>query len=159
MNPKKIKHYIATRVAKELKDGDVVSLGIGLPTLVPSYLPKNVHVGLRSENGVDCSIMDLVVGSKKVIVAMEHTAKGNPKILTKCRLPLTAINCVDMVVTEMGVFEITENRLLLTEYNPEYSVDDIRAVTEADVSVSDDLKPMSTTGFIPSPFALWSPVT
>jgi acetate CoA/acetoacetate CoA-transferase beta subunit len=218
MDPKEFKPYIAARVAKELKDGDVVNLGIGLPTLVPSFLPEGVHVILQSENGivgagtapspdeadpahitdaagrpssvlpggafidsstsfglirgghVDCTIlgalevdrdgnlsnwiipgkklpgmggaMDLVVGAKKVIVAMEHTARGNPKILTGCRLPFTAIACVDMIVTEMGVFEVTENGLLLTEYNPEYSVDDIRAATEADFTVSDGLKPI-----------------
>jgi acetate CoA/acetoacetate CoA-transferase beta subunit len=218
MDPKELKPYIAARVAKELKDGDVVNLGIGLPTLVPSFLPQNVHVILQSENGivgagaapsedesdpahitdaagrpssvvpggafidsttsfglirggqVDCTIlgalevdrdgnlsnwiipgkklpgmggaMDLVVGAKKVIVAMEHTAKGNPKILTACRLPFTAIHCVDMIVTEMGVFEVTGDGLLLTEYNPEYTVDDIRAATEAEFTVADGLKPI-----------------
>jgi acetate CoA/acetoacetate CoA-transferase beta subunit len=218
MDPKEFKQYIAARVAKELKDGDVVNLGIGLPTLVPSFLPRDVHVILQSENGivgagtapspeesdpshvtdaagrpssvvpggafidsstsfglirgghVDCTIlgalevdregnlsnwiipgkklpgmggaMDLVVGAKKVIVAMEHTAKGNPKILTKCKLPFTAVNCVNMIVTEMGVFEVTEDGLTLTEYNPEYSVDDIRAATESDFKVADDLKPV-----------------
>jgi acetate CoA/acetoacetate CoA-transferase beta subunit len=218
MDPKAFKPFIAARVAKELKDGDVVNLGIGLPTLVPSFLPENVHVILQSENGivgagpapapgegdpthvtdaagqpssvvpggafidsstsfglirgghVDCTIlgalevdeagnlsnwiipgkklpgmggaMDLVVGAKKVIIAMEHTAKGNPKILTACRLPFTAVGCVDMIVTEMGVFEVRESGLVLTEYNPEYSVDDIRAATEAEFTVAEGLKPI-----------------
>ncbi|MDR1292483.1 MAG: 3-oxoacid CoA-transferase subunit B [Clostridiales Family XIII bacterium] len=218
MDPKELKPYIAARVAKELKDGDVVNLGIGLPTLVPSFLLPDVQVILQSENGivgagtaprgdesdpahitdaagqpssvvpggafidssvsfglirgghVDCTIlgalevdsegslsnwiipgkklpgmggaMDLVVGAKKVIVAMEHTAKGKPKILTKCRLPFTAVNCVDMIVTEMGVFEVTGDGLLLTEYNPEYTVDDIRAATEADFELAGRLKPI-----------------
>jgi acetate CoA/acetoacetate CoA-transferase beta subunit len=74
---------------------------------------------------------------------MEHTARGNPKILNGCKLPFTAVHCVNMIVTEMGVFEVTENGLLLTEYNPEYSVDDIRAATEADFKVADDLKPIA----------------
>jgi acetate CoA/acetoacetate CoA-transferase beta subunit len=73
---------------------------------------------------------------------MEHTARGNPKILAECRLPFTAIGCVDLIVTEMGVFEKGENGLVLTEYNPEYSVDDIREATEAAFTVADDLKPM-----------------
>jgi acetate CoA/acetoacetate CoA-transferase beta subunit len=222
MDAKEFKPYIAARVAKELKDGDVVNLGIGLPTLVPSFLPEGVSVILQSENGivgagsvpsqenadpahitdaagkpssvisggafidsstsfslirgghVDCTIlgalevdqegnlanwiipgkklpgmggaMDLVVGAKKVIVAMEHTAKGNPKILTKCRLPFTAVNCVDMIVTEMGVFDVTGEGLLLTEYNAEYTVDDIRASTEAYFTVADDIKPIEIEG-------------
>jgi acetate CoA/acetoacetate CoA-transferase beta subunit len=173
MDPKEIKSYIATRVAKELKDGDVVNLGAGLPRLIPSCLPKGVHVVFQSEvldGHVDCTILgalevdqdgnlsdqiipgknqlstgsatDLVTGAKKVVVAMEHSVKGNPKILTKCRLPFTEVGCVDMIVTEMGVFEVTEGGLLLTEYNPEYTVDDIHAVTEADFTVTNDLKPI-----------------
>jgi acetate CoA/acetoacetate CoA-transferase beta subunit len=216
MEPKEVKPYIAARVARELNDGDVVNLGIGLPTLVPSFLPDGVRVILQSENGivgaggappseqsdpahitdaagqpssilaggafidsatsfglirgghVDCTIlgalevdqegnlsnwiipgkklpgmggaMDLVVGARKVIVAMEHTVKGTPKILKKCRLPFTARECVDMIITEMGVFKIGEDGLLLAEYNPEYSLDDIRAATEADFVAAEDLK-------------------
>ena len=71
--------------------------------------------------------MDLVVGAKKVIVAMEHTARGNPKILKKCNLPLTAKGQVDMIITEMGVFEFTDEGLILTEINPEFTVEDIEA--------------------------------
>ena len=86
--------------------------------------------------------MDLVVGAKKVIVAMEHTARGNPKILKKCNLPLTAKGQVDMIITEMGVFEFTDEGLILTEINPEFTVEDIEAVTEADFKISSYLKKM-----------------
>ena len=217
MDKSQIKAFIAARVAKELKDGDVVNLGIGLPTMVPQFLPEGVHVTLHAENGiigaglvtdenrdpihvvdaggqpaaasargcfidsatsfglirgghVDATIlgglevdaegslsnwiipgkkmpgmggaMDLLVGAKNVIVAMEHTAKGNPKILTKCKLPYTAVHCVTKIITEMCVIECTKDGLLLTEYNPEFTVEDIQAVTEAKLIISPDLKPM-----------------
>ena len=204
-------------MAKELHDGDVVNLGIGLPTMVPQFLPEGVHVTLQSENGivgaasvddwnhnplhvvdaggnpsavapggsfidsatsfamirgghVDATIlgglevdqegslsnwiipgkkmpgmggaMDLLVGAKYVIVAMEHTAKGKPKILKKCRLPYTAVKCVNKIITEMCVLEVTDQGLLLTEYNPEYTLDQIREATEAELMVSPDLKSM-----------------
>ena len=87
--------------------------------------------------------MDLLVGAKKVIVAMEHTAKGNPKILTKCRLPYTAVHCVDMIVTEMGVMDVTPEGIVLREYNPEFTVEQIQAATEAKLIISPDLKPMA----------------
>ena len=217
MEKSEIKGFIAKRVAKELKDGDVVNLGIGLPTMVPQFLPEGVHVTLHAENGiigaglvtdenrdpihvvdaggqpaaasargcfidsatsfglirgghVDATIlgglevdaegslsnwiipgkkmpgmggaMDLLVGAKNVIVAMEHTAKGNPKILTKCKLPYTAVHCVTKIITEMCVIECTKEGLLLTEYNPEFTVEDIQAATEAKLIISPDLKPM-----------------
>jgi acetate CoA/acetoacetate CoA-transferase beta subunit len=213
------KSVIAARVAREMKDGDVVNLGIGLPTLIPAYLPQGIRLILQSENGiigtgakptaqeadpmhmtdaggqpavasptgayidstvsfglirgghVDCTIlgalevdqegnlanwiipgkkvpgmggaMDLVVGAKKVIVAMEHTAKGSHKILKKCRLPLTAVNCVDLIFTEMGVMEVTPKGLVLREYNPEFTVKQIQEATEAELVIPDDLKEMS----------------
>ena len=212
-----IKDFIAARVAKELKDGDVVNLGIGLPTLVPNYLPVGVSVTLQSENGiigtgavnvsnhdpmhvvnaggaaaavaqggsfidsatsfglirgghVDATVlgglevdeegslsnwiipgkkmpgmggaMDLLVGAKKVIVAMEHTAKGAPKILKNCRLPYTAVKCVTKIITEMGVMDVTPLGLVLTEYNPEFSVEEIQAATEAILIISPEIKPM-----------------
>lgn len=213
------KGFIAARVAKELKDGDVVNLGIGLPTLIPSYLSEDVSLVLQSENGiigtgpkptpdnadpmhvtdaggqpamvglggsyidstvsftlirgghVDCTIlgalevdqegnlanwiipgkkvpgmggaMDLVVGAKKVIVAMEHTAEGNPKIFKKCRLPLTAVKCVTLIITEMGVMEVHPEGLVLTEYNPEFTLDEIKAATEADLIIPDTIKKMA----------------
>lgn len=218
MEKSQIKGFIAARVAKELHDGDIVNLGIGLPTLVPNYLPEGVSVILQSENGiigtgpkpsaedaepmyvvdaggspamvgpggcyidsatsfglirgghVDATVlgalevdqngnlsnwiipgkkvpgmggaMDLVVGAKKVIVAMEHTAKGTHKILKECKLPYTAVNCIDLIVTEMGVIEVTDTGLVLTEYNPEYTIEQIQAATEAQLTISPDLKPM-----------------
>lgn len=211
------KEFIAKRVAKELKDGDVVNLGIGLPTMVANYIDKNVDIILQSENGfvglgpvpeegkensyivnaggqpvtikeggvffdsamsfsiirgghVDATVlgalqvdeegnlanwmipgkmvpgmggaMDLVVGAKKVIVAMEHTAKGNAKILKKCTLPLTAAAQVDLIVTEMGVMEITKEGLVLKEINPEFTIDEVKAATEAELIISDNLRNM-----------------
>ncbi len=211
MDKEQIQNYIAKRVALELKDGNVVNLGIGLPTRVANFLPDNVHIILQSENGfiglgptpdenqiddsivnaggqpvtilpggcffdsatsfgiirgghVDVSVlgalqvdqkgnianymipgkmvpgmggaMDLVTGAKKVIVAMEHTSKGAVKILRECFLPLTAVNAVDMIITEMGVIEVTEQGLVLTEINPIYSLDEILASTEADLTVN-----------------------
>ena len=217
MERDQIKGFIAARAAKELKDGDFVNLGIGLPTFVPQYLPEGVSVTLQSENGmigtgvltedqkmplyvtdaggkpsavapggsfidsnvsfsvirgghVDATIlgglevdehgnlsnwiipgkmvpgmggaMDLLVGAKRVIVAMEHTARGNAKILKNCTLPYTAVNCVDIIITEMGVMECTDDGLVLTEYNPEFTVEEIQAATEATLIISPDLKSM-----------------
>ncbi|MGI5932327.1 MAG: 3-oxoacid CoA-transferase subunit B [Eubacterium sp.] len=217
MERSEIKPFIAKRVAKELHDGDVVNLGIGLPTMVPDYLDPSVELTLQSENGfiglsavdendpeapyivnaggqpagiakdgmffdsatsfsiirgghVDATVlgslqvaengdianwiipgkmvpgmggaMDLVVGAKKVIVAMEHTQKGKPKILKECTLPLTAKAQVNLIVTEMGVMEVTDKGLVLTEYNPEFTVEQIQDATEAKLIIADDLKPM-----------------
>ena len=210
-----IKGYIAARVAKELKDGDVVNLGIGLPTQVVNYLPPGVKITLHAENGivgagtkpapgmesryyvdaggqpasvilggayidsatsfgiirgghVDATVlgalevdeegnlanwiipgkmvpgmggaMDLVVGAKHVIIAMEHTSKGAPKILKKCRLPLTAVKVVNLIVTEMAVMKVTDKGLELIEYNPKYTVEEIQAATEAKLIISPELK-------------------
>jgi 3-oxoacid CoA-transferase B subunit len=185
MNPKEL---IARRVAKELKDGDVVNLGIGLPTMVANFVDHSLDITFQSENGmlglgpvpdtdhedwdltnaggtpvtmtiggvffdsatsfgiirgghVDITVlgslqvdqegnianwiipgkmvpgmggaMDLLVGAKKVIVAMQHTSKGQPKILKKCTLPFTAVKEVDMIVTELGVMEVTEQGIVL----------------------------------------------
>ena len=206
-----LKEQIAKRTALELKDGNVVNLGIGLPTMIPNFLPEGVHVILHSENGivgtgvvtdetknprymtdaggqpaiadiggtyvdslmsfglargghVDVAIlgalevdqkgnlanwiipgkkvpgmggaMDLVVGSKKLIVAMEHTAKGSIKILKECKLPVTAVGCVNMIITEMCVFEVTKGGLVLTELSDGYTLDDVKAATEADYTVA-----------------------
>ena len=215
MDKNQIKSTIAARVAKELKDGDVVNLGIGIPTLVPNFLPEGVKLTLHAELGcvgagpkpeeadpyivdaggqpssvaaggsfidsatsfciirgghVDATIlgclecdeegnmsnwiipgkkcpgmggaMDLVVGAKKVIVAMEHTAKGAHKILKKCKLPLTAQKVVSMIITEMGVIDVTPNGLVLKEINPLFTVEQVQEATEATLTISPDLKPM-----------------
>ncbi len=86
--------------------------------------------------------MDLVGGAKKVIVSMQHTAKGNHKILKECSLPLTAAGKVSKIITEMGVMDVTEKGLVLTEYNPEYSLEDIQAATEATLIIPEDIKEM-----------------
>ncbi len=219
MDKNQIREVIAKRAALELKDGDVVNLGIGLPTLVPNYLPEGVKVTLQSENGllgmgpepakgeedgnftnagggfityfpdascfdssisfsvirgghVDVTIlgaletdekgnlanwmipgkktpgmggaMDLIVGAKRVILAMEHTAKGAHKILKECKLPLTAAGQVNMIITEMGVMEVTAQGLLLTELHPEFSLEEIQAATGAKLIVSQNLIKMKS---------------
>lgn len=212
-----LKEFIARRVARELRDGDFVNLGIGLPTLVPDHLPAGVRVTLQAEVGmvgagpapatdddkryvvdaggqpaslniggayidsatsfglirgghVDATVlgalqvdaegnlanwiipgkmvpgmggaMDLVVGARRVIVAMEHTQRGAPKILPRCTLPLTAVACVDLIVTELGVFDVGDAGLTLVEINPDVSVDDVRAATAAPFRVAEPLVSM-----------------
>ncbi|WP_290059612.1 3-oxoacid CoA-transferase subunit B [Paraclostridium bifermentans] len=211
MNPKEI---IARRVAKEFENGQLINLGIGLPTLTANYIEDGINVTFQSENGmvgmgkvadedeidlditnaggqyvtinydgaffdtamsfglirgghVDVTVlgalevdqngnlanwivpgkmvpgmggaMDLVVGAKKVIVAMLHTAKGKAKILKSCTLPLTAKNVVDMIVTELAVMKVTENGLLVTEISEGVTVEELIEMTEADLIISDDL--------------------
>ncbi len=206
--------FIAKRVARELKRGDVVNLGIGMPTMVANYVADGLNVIFQSENGflglgpaplqgqedskivnagaqcvtilpggvffdsaisfgiirgghVDITVlgalqvaengdlanwmipgkmvpgmggaMDLVTGAKKVIVAMEHTVKGEHKILKKCNLPLTAAGEVDMIVTEMGVIKVSDRGLVLTEINSDFTVEQVQDATEARLIVSDNL--------------------
>ncbi len=212
-----IKEIIAARVAKELKDGDVVNLGIGLPTMVANFIPEGVDIILQSENGimgmgaaaekgsedvdiinagaqyvtvnpgamyfdsatsfgiirgghvdatvlgaleVDChgnvaswivpgkmvpgmgGAMDLVMGAKKVIIAMQHTQKGVHKIFDECKLPYTALGVVDMIVTEMGVMVVTKEGLVLTEMHPDYTVEQVQEATGTRLIISPDLKAM-----------------
>lgn len=217
MEKNEMREVIAKRAAKELHDGDVVNLGIGIPTLIPNYLPEGVTVTLQTENGamgmgptpeegkedknlinagggaitllpgactfdsatsfaiirgghVNVSFlgalqvdekgnlanwiipgkmapgmggaMDLVVGAKRVILTMEHTQKGAPKILKECTLPLTAAGQVNMIITEMGVMDITPEGIVLKEIHPEFTVEQVQAATEAKLIISPDLKPM-----------------
>ena len=211
------KEIIARRVAQEIKAGTLVNLGIGLPSLVANYLPKEVYVFFQAENGViglgarppegmedpdltdagggfvtavpgaasidsamsfglirgghlDMTVlgglqvdergylanwmipgkmvpgmggaMDLVAGAKQVIVAMVHTAKGHPKILKECTLPLTARRRVSLIVTEMAVIEPTDDGLVLRETGPGLSVDDVISATEASLIVHGDVPTM-----------------
>jgi acetate CoA/acetoacetate CoA-transferase beta subunit len=209
------KELIARRVALELHDGDVVNLGIGLPTLVVNYLPADVRITLQSENGflglgpvtepdpalvnaggqpcgmvpgastfdsafsfalirgghVDACVlgglqvaengdlanwmvpgkmvpgmggaMDLVAGAKRVIVAMEHSAKdGSAKLVRVCTLPLTAQRCVSVVVTELALFEFVDGVLTLHELAPGVDLTTVREKTEAVFAISPDLKTM-----------------
>jgi len=87
--------------------------------------------------------MDLVAGAKRVIVAMEHTAKGKPKILPKCTLPLTAAHEVDLIITELAVLQVTVKGLVLTEVAPGVTVEQVQAVTMADFVTASDLKVMN----------------
>lgn len=209
------KTLIAARVARELHDGELVNLGIGLPTLVARYLPPNVEIFFQSENGIigmapvpeagmedeyltdagggyigaipgACSFdsglsfglirgghldvtvlgglevdelghlanwtvpgsmvagmggaMDLVTGAKRVIVAMTHTAKRNPKIVGRCRLPLTSLRRVDLVVTNLAVIEPTPEGLVLKEVAPGVTPQQVIAATAAELRIP---------GFIP----------
>lgn len=87
--------------------------------------------------------MDLVASAKNIIVAMQHTDKaGNSKLLSKCTLPITGLQCVRKVVTNLGVFEITPDGFLCTEYAPGVSIEDIKAATAGRLTISPDVKEM-----------------
>lgn len=210
------KEQIAKRIAKELQDGYYVNLGIGIPTLVANYVPKNINVVFHSENGllgtgpfpleenVDPDVinagkqtvtalpgasffdsstsfdmirgkhvnltvlgamevsqngdianwkipgklvkgmggaMDLVASAENIIVAMMHTnKKGDSKLLSTCSLPLTGVNCIKKVVTNLGVFEIQNNSFKLVEIAPKVSLDDIITYTQGKLVISKSLK-------------------
>ncbi len=87
--------------------------------------------------------MDLICGSKKVIVAMEHTTReGHPRIVKKCSQPLTGLVCVDLIVTDMAVIEVTPNGLVLKEVAPGFTAKEVQAVTEPKLIISSELKEM-----------------
>jgi acetate CoA/acetoacetate CoA-transferase beta subunit len=86
--------------------------------------------------------MDLVTGAKRVIVAMQHAAKGNSKIVRKCRLPLTSSRPVDLVVTDMAVIGFPEGRMTLLETAPGISIAEVLAVTEAELAIPDAVPEM-----------------
>ena len=209
---------IARRIAHELRDGMLVNLGIGIPTLVANFVPPDIHVFFQSENGLigtgappeegmhhrlltdaggkpvtalpgastfdsamsfglirgghlDMTVlgalqvdehgllanwmipgkmvpgmggaMDLVAGAKRVIVAMQHTAKGKPKIVKQCSLPLTAIRPVDLVVTELAVIGFPGGRATLMETAPGVTAGQVLEATEAKLAVPERVPAMT----------------
>lgn len=213
------KEQIAQRIAKELRDGYYVNLGIGIPTLVANYIPEGMNVALQSENGllgmgpfplegeedpdlinagkqtittipgsaffdsamsfgmiragkVDLTVlgamevsengdianwkipgkmvkgmggaMDLVAAAKNIIVAMMHTnPKGESKLLPKCTLPLTGVNCVKKIVSDLAVLDVTDTGFKLLERAPGVSVEEIIAKTAGKLTVDGEIPEMT----------------
>lgn len=210
------RHLIAKRAAAYFRSGDVVNLGIGIPSLCGDYAPEGVlfqsengyigvgpvaqglmvneynrnagqvpFVPVPGASGFDVAMsfgiirsgrmaatvlgalqvaengdlanwaspgrafgmggaMDLVSGARKVIVAMEHCTKdGRPKIVKQCTLPLTGLQCVDHIVTELCVIDVTKEGLILRELAPSVTVDQVREKTEADLIPAQDLREMA----------------
>lgn len=213
------KNQIAQRIARELRDGFYVNLGIGIPTLVANYIPAGMNVTLQSENGllgmgpfpmegeedadlinagkqtittlpgssffdsamsfgmiragkVDLTVlgamevsengdiaswkipgklvkgmggaMDLVASAKNIIVAMMHTnSKGESKLLKRCQLPLTGINCVKKIVTNLAVIEVREKGFHLLEKAPGVSVEEIKSKTDGKLIIDGEIPEMN----------------
>ena len=212
------KEIIARRVAREIRPNTLVNLGIGLPSLVANYMPKDVNVFFQAENGVigmgarppegmedsnltdagggfvtavpgaasidsamsfgiirgghlDMTVlgglqvdargylanwtvpgkmvpgmggaMDLVAGARRVIVAMKHTARGEPKIVPECSLPITAARAVSLIVTELAVIEPRPDGLHLTERRAGVTIEEIRAATTAQLIIKGDVPEMN----------------
>ena len=208
---------IARRIARELRDGMLVNLGIGIPTLVANYISSDIQVFFQSENGligtgpipeegmahplltdaggrpvtalpgactfdsamsfglirgghVDITVlgglqvdvqgllanwmipgkmvpgmggaMDLVTGAKRVIIAMQHTAKGKPKLVTECTLPLTSSRPIDLLVTEMAVIAFPGGRATLLETGPGVTVEQVVAASQAKLALADTISEM-----------------
>src|SRR6478736_4085191 len=163
------REQMAARAAEELSDGAYVDLGIGLPTLVPNYVPDDVEIVLQSENGILGAMqvsakgdianwmipgkmvkgmggaMDLVHGAKKVIVLMEHNAKdGSYKIVKECSLPYTGRGVVQRIITVLCVLDVTETGLVLRELAPGVTEAEVREKTEPELTV--DLQPAPSHG-------------
>lgn len=209
---------IARRIARELRPGMLVNLGIGIPTMVANHVPKDMPIFFQSENGligtgappqdgmahrtltdaagkpvtalpgastfdsamsfglirgghVDLTVlgglqvdqegnlanwmipgkmvpgmggaMDLVTGAKRVIVSMQHTAKGASKVVKKCSLPVTSLRRIDLLVTELAVIEFRDARATLLETAPNVSVEQVLAATEAALTIPDKVPEMA----------------
>ena len=214
------RNQMAQRIAKEIEDGFIVNLGIGIPTLVSNYIPKDKNVMLHSENGllgmgpfpfegeedadlinagkqtvttvkgasffssadsfamirgghIDLSVlgalevdqegsianwmvpgkmvkgmggaMDLVAGTKRIIIAMQHTdKKGRSKLLEKCRLPLTGLNCVNRIVTDYAVIDVSPKEgFILKEIAEGVDTDHVKSITAAPLKIDPSLKVIS----------------
>ncbi|EON2551019.1 CoA-transferase [Klebsiella pneumoniae] len=139
------REQMAMRVAQELRDGDYVNLGIGIPTLVANYIPAGIEVMLQSENGLlgMGGAMDLVAGAQNIIVVMTHASKnGESKLLPQCTLPLTGVGCIRRVLTDLALLEIVDGAFVLREVAPGVSPDEVIRKTAGRLIVADDVREM-----------------